>query len=481
KQGLSNQLSKLQRKLDTLVDAYPNRDDIYPESHQALKDIKSVMKKTENSNLDANLKHDLMHKLEIKEDQLNEVSLVTSNLDIETTLNSPVLTQGEQTTATIKVENTGSLTVKHIELALAAPNSWEVDGSKDINKLAPGETETLEFNLTVPGDAKLYHPYDEPVVQTNVSLKERGATSESVLDFEDTIAVLPDISLTTNPENVVINTAELQDSYTVSVEAKNYFAGEKEADVSLDLPEGWQSEPENYKVNLEERFDTEQVEFSIIPPKDIDGGEFDIHIKAAADGKEYDSTIQEISYDHINHEYFEFPANVHATSFELLKPNNLKIGYIESGFDEVADYLANVGFDVTKLTEKDLSSADLSEYDTIVTGIRANLAREDLIANNDRLKEYALGGGHVIFQYHKPGDNWDVDETLPYSLEIGMPSIEWRVTDETAPVTMTQPDHDLFNYPNKITDADWDGWIQERGLYFPMNWDDNFETFVSMA
>src|SRR5690625_2494348 len=480
-QGLSNQLSKLQQKLDTIVDAYPNRDDIFPEAHQTLKDIQKVMKKTKNTNLDADLKHDLIHKLEIKEDQLNEVSLITSSLNIETTLNSPVLTQGEQTTATVKVENTGSLTVKHIELALAAPNSWDVDDSKNISKLEPGETETLEFNLTVPEEATLYHPYDEPVVQTNVSLKERGATSENNLDFEDTVAVLPDISLTTNPENVVINTAELQDSYTVSVEAKNYFEGEKEADISLDLPEGWQSEPENHKVNLEERLDTEHVEFSIIPPEDIDEGEFDIHIKAVSDGKEYDSTIQEISYDHINHEYFEFPAKVHATSFELLKPDNLKIGYIESGFDEVADYLANVGFDVTKLTEEDLSSADLSKYDTIVTGIRANLAREDLIANNDRLKEYASNGGHVVFQYHKPGDNWDIEGTLPYSLEIGMPSIEWRVADENAPVTMTQPDHDLFNYPNNITDADWDGWVQERGLYFPMNWDDNFETFVSMA
>src|SRR5699024_2777501 len=114
--------------------------------------------------------------------------------------------------------------------------------------------------------------------------------SENTLDFEDTVAVLPDISLTTNPENVVINTAELQDSYTVSIEAKNYFEGEKEANVSLDLPEGWQSEPESHKINLEERFDTEQVEFSIIPPADIDEGEFDIHIKAVSDGKEYDST-----------------------------------------------------------------------------------------------------------------------------------------------------------------------------------------------
>src|SRR5699024_7395082 len=69
----------------------------------------------------------------------------------------------------------------------------------------------------------------------------------------------------------------------------------------------------------------------------------------------------------------------------------------------------------------------------------------------------------------------------PYSLEIGMPSIEWRVTDEAAQVTMTRPDHPLFNYPNKITDTDWDGWVQERGLYFPMNWDDNYDTFVSMA
>src|SRR5699024_9127315 len=300
-------------------------------------------------------------------------------------------------------------------------------------------------------------------------------------NFEDTVAVLPDISLMTSPENIVINTADKQDRYTISVEAKNYFDGEKVADVSLDLPEGWQSEPGKQTVSLKERFDSEKVEFSIIPPENVEEGDFNINVKASVDGKDYDATIQEISYDHINHEYFEYPAEVHVTSFELLMPDNFKIGYIESGYDEVADYLLNVGFDVTKLTEDDLSSADLSVYDTIVTGIRANLAREDLIANNDRLKKYAENGGHVVFQYHKPGDNWDIDETLPYSLEIGMPSIEWRVTDEAAPVTMTRPDHPLFNYPNKITDADWDGWVQERGLYFPMKWDDNYETFVSMA
>lgn len=480
-QGLSNQLTKLQQKLDTIVDSYPNHEAIFPESHQALKDVQKVIKKTEKSKLDADLKHDLLHKLEIKEEQLNEVSLVASGLEVETTLNSPVLTQGEQTTATVKIENTGSLTVKHIDLAVAAPNNWQVDGNKKIKKLQPGETKTFDFDVTVPEDAAFYHPYDEPILQTNLSIKEQGAVSKNELNFNDTVAVLPDISLTTNPENVVINTADIHDRYTVSVEAKSYFDGEKEASVSLDLPDGWLSEPAEQTVTLKNQFDTENIEFSIIPPENIEEGDFNIDVKAFAEGKEYDSTVQEIMYNHISDEYFNYPASVHATSFELLKPDNLKIGYIESGFDEVADYLTNVGFDVTKLTEADLSSANLSVYDTIVTGIRANLAREDLIANNDRLKEYAANGGHVVFQYHKPGDNWDVDGTLPYSLEIGMPSIEWRVTDETAPVTMTRPDHPLFNYPNKITDQDWDGWVQERGLYFPMNWDDNYETFVSMA
>jgi len=371
--------------------------------------------------------------------------------------------------------------VKHIDASIIAPNDWSIDGVKEIKKIQPGETKTLEFNVEVPDDASFYHPYDEPILQSKISLKERGQISTNLLNLTDTVAVLPDISLATNPENIVMNTADLQDEYTVAVDVKNYTAGRKDASVSLDLPEGWTSEPSTKEVNLDKRFDTDQVEFSLTPPENIEEGEFDIMVTATSNGKEYDTSIQEITYDHINNEYFEEAAQIHAVSFELLKPNDLKVGYIESDFDEVADYLSQVGFDITKLTKEDLNTGDLSQYDTIVTGIRANLSREDLVNNNDRLLEYAENGGHVVFQYHKPGDNWDIDGTLPYSLELGMPSIEWRVTDENAAVTMTQPEHDLFNYPNSITDRDWDSWVQERGLYFPMNWDDHYETFVSMA
>ncbi|WP_309247757.1 hypothetical protein [Peribacillus frigoritolerans] len=204
-------------------------------------------------------------------------------------------------------------------------------------------------------------------------------------------------------------------------------------------------------------------------------------MQATVNGKTFDSTIQEISYDHIGTFYYQYPAAINTVAFELLKPASLKVGYIESGFDKVADYLSNAGLNITKLTAADLAEGDLSQYDTIVTGIRAYLSREDLKANNGRLLEYVENGGHLVVQYHKPGDGWDALKTAPYSLTLGNPSIRWRVTDEKATVNVSKPESALFTYPNKITNDDWSNWVQERGLYFPMEWDERYETFISMA
>lgn len=203
---------------------------------------------------------------------------------------------------------------------------------------------------------------------------------------------------------------------------------------------------------------------------------------AVADGKTFNTTVQEIKYDHINDSYFMYPSNINGVAFELLKPENLKVGYIDSGFDTIADSLLNAGFDIKKLTPEDLATGDLSQYDTIVAGIRSTLGRPDVLHNNARLLEYVENGGHLVMQYVTSGDPWNNNKfTPPYSLTIGSPSIRVRVTDEHAKVTVTQPEHELFNYPNKITDSDWDHWVQERALYFPSAWDDRYETFVSMA
>lgn len=147
----------------------------------------------------------------------------------------------------------------------------------------------------------------------------------------------------------------------------------------------------------------------------------------------------------------------------------------------MSDKARAVGMNVVSLEKGELESADLSQFDTIVVGIRAYLSREDLLQNNSKSLDFVKNGGHLVVQYHKPEDKWDAEKSAPYKLVISGPSIRWRVTDENAKVTMTKPEHPLFNTPNKITDSDWDHWVQERGLYYPSDWDNHFETFVSMA
>ena len=119
-------------------------------------------------------------------------------------------------------------------------------------------------------------------------------------------------------------------------------------------------------------------------------------------------------------------------------------------------------------------------YDTIVVGIRAFRTRPDLVAANSRLIEYVRNGGHLVMQYHQPGDNWNAQTSAPYFLQIGSPSFNWRVTDEHAEVRVLQPDHPVLNTPNVIGPEDWEGWVKERAVYIPMRWAPEFTPIISM-
>ncbi|WP_092050351.1 NEW3 domain-containing protein [Bhargavaea ginsengi] len=480
-QGLSESLRSLQQNLDRIVELYPNRGAILPESQKALRDVRKLSGKVASSKLDQATKNDLLHKLNLKEEQLVEVSRVASELTVDITIDSYVLTQGEQAKVEVTVTNEGNRKLHHVEAELLTPEDWEHEKAVKIKHLKPGESKAAGFTVTVPEDAEYFEPYAEAAIQAQISFKEKGVDTAFVSDLDNTVSVLPELGVTPDPVNITVNTADVQEKIPVSVKVKNYDDATQKAEVSLNLPEGWSSEPESAEVNLVERFEEKSVSFDLIPPSEVEEGEFTIEAIAEANGKTYNTTVQEIKYEHINDSYYLYPSSINGVAFELLKPENLKVGYIDSGFDTIADSFINAGFDITKLTPEDLASADLSQYDTIVSGIRATLGREDLLANNDRIKEYVRSGGHFVMQYVTASDPWDAELTAPYRLKIGTPSIRWRVTDENAQVTVTQPDHPLFNYPNNITDSDWDNWVQERGLYFPMDWDERFETFVSMA
>ncbi|MFJ7471020.1 NEW3 domain-containing protein [Peribacillus frigoritolerans] len=478
---LKGEFKYLQRNLDAVIAAYPNAKRVFSTSQNALSNVRSITAQVKKAKLSPALKNDLLHKLSLKEEQLQNVSYVSSGLEVQAKAASNILTKGQNTYVTVSVKNNGKQTLKKVTAALNVPKGWKTKTkSKDVN-LAPNKSATMTYLVEVPEDAAYFHAYDESTITTSISYKY-GSTKTSIKEEVDgTIAVLPDVGLTLSPEDIVVNTADVKEEVPVTVTLKNYKEGKASAKVALKVPENWGVHPQNATVSFKEKSEEKQVKFTLRPPKAIENGEYQVKAVATVNGKSFDSTVQEISYDHIGTFYYQYPAVINTVAFELLKPASLKVGYIESGFDKVADYLSNAGLNITKLTAADLAEGDLSQYDTIVTGIRAYLSREDLKANNARLLEYVENGGHLVVQYHKPGDGWDALKTAPYPLALGNPSIRWRVTDEKATVNVSKPESELFTYPNKITSDDWSNWVQERGLYFPMEWDERYETFISMA
>ncbi len=479
---LKVQFTKLQSELNSIIAAYPRSEEVFTKAQDTLKDVRNLLNKTEKAKLDPQLKNDLLHKLSLKEEQLQTASFTASKLTVKASAKSNILTKGQTTTVTVTLKNNGKHELKKAEVKLAVPEGWNISTQDRAANLAPGESAQVTYQVQVPEDAAYYHAYKEPVIRANVMYESTGSKTSHVQELDGTIAVLPDVALTLSPEDIVVNTADVQKEIPVTVKVKNYAEGNTQSSISLKVPAGWGVSPSEAAVQLNSQLEEKEVNFKLIPPTDIQAGDFNVVAEAAVNGKTFNSTIQEISYDHIGQFYYEYPAKVNGVAFELQKDDNLKIGYIESGFDQVADYLTNAGLNITKLTESDIATGDLSQYDTIVVGIRAYLSRADLLANNEKLKEYVYKGGHVVMQYHKPtGDNWNAQTSAPYPLTIGNPSIKWRVTDENAKVTVLKPEAPLFNYPNKITDSDWENWIQERGLYYPMAVSDQYEKFVSMA
>ncbi|WP_408007915.1 NEW3 domain-containing protein [Pseudalkalibacillus sp. A8] len=477
---IKHHLEALQEDLEEVIEAYPSHSVVLKETHDALEQLRRTKRLATHFNFKNVDKKDLLHKLNVKEEQLENASKAASQLDVSTSVEAPNLTQGESSSVKITLKNNGDEKLKNVKAQLKVPEEWEADGRMEVENLGPGEEKDLEVTVQVPEDAEYYQPYEDSVLSSEVSYKVGNQSVQLQYEPEETIAVLPEVGLKADPDSLIVNTAKEMREETIEVTVTNYSNEPVTADVALALPEGW--EPlDSQSVEFGENEKVKRVSFIITPPEGIEKGKFEINPVATVEGKQLNTTVQKIAYDHIGTFYNLSEAAVDGVAFELNFPEDLKIGYIESGFDVVADHLINAGMDITKISEDELVNGDLSQYDTIITGIRAYLSREDLLNNNERLLKYVEEGGHLVVQYNKPWDNWNPDTTAPYPLTIGEPSIEWRVTDENSEYQILQPEHTLLNYPNEITEEDWEGWVQERGLYYPMEWDDHYETLVNMT
>ena len=247
--------------------------------------------------------------------------------------------------------------------------------------------------------------------------------------------------------------------------------GLDEGAVRLDLPEGWKSEPLFTPVTFTGKGDEVRIQFNVTPA----AGEVTAQIGARVNAVPA-LALTEIEYDHIPAQRLFNNIGAKVVRADIRRNGN-RIGYIMGSGDEVPNVLRQVGYDVTVLSDADLDRGDFSSFDAVVTGVRAYNTRTRLREAHEKLMQYVENGGTMVVQYNTANNASElvVPTPGPYPLKISRD----RVTVENAPVRILAPGHPLLNSPNKITEADFNNWVQERGLYFPNEWDPRYTTLLS--
>jgi len=259
----------------------------------------------------------------------------------------------------------------------------------------------------------------------------------------------------------------------VTVFLRSY--GATEGKLWLLAPQGWKSEPEMVPVKFAGKGDEARATFTVTPP----GGETIAALRAelaigTSGGFGVMQGVVDVDYPHIPAQRILGQSVARVVRADI-RHRGSRVGYIMGSGDDVPNILRQVGYEVTLLSDADLDRGDFSPYDAIVTGVRAYNTRKRLRLAHEKLMQYLENGGTMVVQYNTNGNDLVVPEPGPFPFKISRD----RVTVEEAPVKLLAPAHALLTTPNKITDADFKGWVQERGLYFTSDWDPRYTTVLA--
>lgn len=302
---------------------------------------------------------------------------------------------------------------------------------------------------------------DEPVQTTT---DKDGHTRYRRMD------VVPPVSMRFTTETLIFEPGTTR---TAEVEI-TAFRGNSAGVLHLEAPVDWKIAPAKQSFNLAKVGQTEKFQFHITAPSAPSDS---TKVLACADvhGLTYRNQRQEINYEHIPPQLLQPLATAKCVSFDL-QIRGKRIGYLPGAGDSLAENMQQMGYTVVTLGDSNLTEETLSGFDAVVIGVRAFNVRENISAALPALFKYVEDGGTIIAQYNRP-DKLKATKLAPYELHISSD----RVTDQNAKVTFLAPDHPVLNTPNKITSADFDNWVQERGLYFPNQWDEHFTPIISCS
>jgi LmbE family N-acetylglucosaminyl deacetylase len=289
--------------------------------------------------------------------------------------------------------------------------------------------------------------------------------SAGIGSVEDPLVIAPGISVGIHPSAGAVPLGESEFSLAVTVHSN--LVGIAEGSLRLDLPPGWKSDPAQVAFRLNNGEDRD-VSFQVHPDK-LEQKSYEIKAVATSGGHDYSDGYRTVGYPGLRPYNYYRPATYRARGVDVRVAPGLNLGYVMGPGDEIPQALEDLGIHPHLLSAAEIASGDLSKYNVIMLGIRAYASRPELAANNRRLLEYVQNGGNLVVQYQ----SGEYDHNFgPYPYAMGR-SPE-KVVDETDPVTLLDPKNPLLTWPNKITAADFDGWVEERGHSFMESWDPRY-------
>ncbi|SDX24871.1 N-acetylglucosaminyl deacetylase, LmbE family [Lutibacter oricola] len=334
---------------------------------------------------------------------------------------------------------------------------YSVANSKLIGKPETPRAVTAEFTVNfngvlIPFTKEVVYKYNDPV------------KGEVYKPFE----ILPEVSASFEEKVYIFSN---DDAQKISIKVKSQKKDLK-GKLIFCLPNDWKVVPESYSIEIADKGDEQSFDFEVFPPKKQSEGLISPIVEV--DGKSYTSELVEIDYNHIPFQSVVMPSEAKVVRLNIDKKGQL-IGYIHGAGDLIPTSLRQIGYTVVEINENDITPDKLKNFDAIILGIRAYNTNERSKFYQKHLHNYVENGGTLIAQYNT-SHRVKVANVGPYPIQLSRD----RVTDEHSEVKILNPNHELLNFPNKITKGDFNGWVQERGLYFPNKWDDKYETIFGM-
>ncbi len=377
--------------------------------------------------------------------------LLDSNFNQNIILNEPI-----KWSEKIKIPEATAYTAPYWLVNKGTLGLYNVENQEIIGDPETKRSLNVTFELKLKGKTILYnkevvHKYNSP---------ENGETYRP-------LEIVPPLSVKVK-EPVYIFSSDQANDIKVTVHA---WVKNQKGTLSIPLPTGWKSIPDVINFELKQAGESQDFTFSIIPP--VKAEEIYISPEITSNGKRYNQSIIDIDYEHIPFQTVLMQSEAKLSKLDV-KTLSKRIAYVMGAGDEIPASLNQIGCQVDLIKPDALSSEKLQGYDALVLGVRAYNTEEGLKFKQQIIFDYVKNGGNVVVQYNT-ANGLVTKELAPYPITLSRS----RVTVEDAEMRILAPEHEVMNSPNKLSAVDFDHWVQERGLYFPSEWDKNFTPIFS--